>query len=104
MNHLYEFFNSGKKNNFSHDKKGIIFEIISLIIITFGALIYNEIIIINKYHLNENTKKELLIKELKEEQEIVNTTDINEEKNKDDNKDISDFVSDYPNDEEGNDV
>ena len=102
MNHLYEFFNSEKIENYSYEKNGIIFEIISLIIITFGALIYNEIIIINKFHLKENTKKELLIKEKNELQEIVNIT-VNEEENNNENKDISDVASDCPNDEEVND-
>ena len=102
MNHLYEFFNSEKIENYSYEKKGIIFEIISLIIITFGALIYNEIIIINKFHLKENTKEELLLKEKKEEQEIVNITDLNEEENNNENKDISDITSDYPNEGDDN--
>ena len=41
----------------------IIAEIISVIIIIFGTLMYNEMIIINKFGLQENTKIGLLIKE-----------------------------------------
>ena len=41
----------------------IIAEIISIIIIIFGTLMYNEMIIVNKFGLEENTKRGLHIKE-----------------------------------------
>lgn len=51
-----------------------IVDILSLIVILFGTLLYNEMIIINRYGLNKNTKNGLLISETKE----MNSLDEND--------------------------
>ena len=57
-----------------------IIQIISLIIIFFGTLVYNEIIIINSYGLNEYTKRGLLLKEkIDRAQSDFDLIDIEEE-------------------------
>ena len=63
-----------EKQNFS-----IIFEIISITLIIFGALIYNEIIIINLYGLETKTKKNLTLEEKEEidEQMIALSLNVN---------------------------
>ena len=56
LNHFYNFIhleNSEKEN--MKEKYGFIIDIISLIIIMFGTLLYNEMIIINRCDLNRNT-------------------------------------------------
>ena len=59
-------------------------EIISVIIITFGTLMYNEMIIINKCGLQEKTKRELLIKE-KKDYSTANDKDFSNNEENDDN-------------------
>jgi len=59
-------------NNFSLTI--FICEIIILIFMTFSALIFSEMIIINKWGLNKNTKKGLLIRERQEFEEEDNRT------------------------------
>ena len=66
------------KNNFF-----MIAEIISVIIITFGTLMYNEMIIINKCGLQENTKKGLLIKEKNDFLFANNEFPLNDEESED---------------------
>ena len=46
-------------------------ELLSLLFVIFGTLMYNEMIIINKCGLQENTKNGLLIKERKESQSTI---------------------------------
>ena len=53
-------------------------------IIIFGTLIYNEIIIINSCGLNKNTKQGFLIKEKQEIQDIKSS---NESDSEDDSED-----------------
>ena len=92
LNHFHDIFNSEKNfNEKIGNSYSIIIDIISLIIITFGALLYNEMIIINKWHLEVNTKKELLIKERNEEDEMINVKELDEEDN---NSDIIDLSED----------
>ena len=72
-----------------------IIQLISLIIIFFGTLLYNEIIIISAYGLNEYTKKGLLIKEkldLEQSNSLINPN-IDEENN-DDIKSIQSMFND----------
>ena len=72
-----------------------IFDIIFLLLIIIGILIYTEIIIINKFGLNEETKKELLIKEKKYENEELNTTIFsNDNENEDEQRQNSSNVRD----------
>ena len=90
LNHFHDIFISGKNfNEKIGNSYSIIIDIISIIIITFGALLYNEMIIINKWHLEVNTKKELLIKERNEEDEMINVKELDEEDNNSDIKDLS---------------
>ena len=62
-----------------------ILEIISIIIVIFGTLMYNEIIIINLFGLEEKTKKNLTLEQNEEVNEQIMTYNIN-----DDNIDIND--------------
>ena len=59
----------------------LILEILSIIIITFGTLMYNEMVYINKWDLNTNLRKELEIKEKleREEDNITKYNSINED-------------------------
>ena len=68
-------------------------EIIPLLFIIFGSLIYNEIIIIHKFGLEEKTNSNLLIMEKIESNE---NNIINDEK-ENDNKDINDDKDDKDN-------
>ena len=61
LNNFYNFIhleNSEKEN--MKDKHRFTIEIISLIIIMFGTLVYNEMIIINRCNLNSNTKNGII--------------------------------------------
>ena len=76
-------------------------EILSLIFIIFGTLIYNEMIVIRKWGLDENTKKALYIKGMKDffitfkeyednedgdmDDELLNNDDNDDDKKKNDN-------------------
>ena len=73
-----------------------ILQIIPLIIVLFGTLIYNEILIVNIWGLNENTKKNILIKEeIDRKQSCQNTLlDINEEDEFDDDINKNDDKND----------
>ena len=62
-----------------HDIIYIIIEILSLIIVTFGTLMYNEIIVINKWGLHEKTKNFLLLKG--EEDFIISSMEVDDENN-----------------------
>ena len=55
--------NDGKFPSPYKNNTFIFIDILSLITITFGTLMYNEMIIINKWGLQENTKTGLLLKE-----------------------------------------
>ena len=55
--------NDGKSPSPYKNNTFIFIDILSLITITFGTLMYNEMIIINKWGLQENTKTGLLLKE-----------------------------------------
>ena len=55
--------NDGKFPSPYKNSTFIFIDILSLITITFGTLMYNEMIIINKWGLQENTKTGLLLKE-----------------------------------------
>ena len=75
----------------------IFIEILSLIIVLFGTLMYNEIIVINKWGLYEKTKKYLLLKG--EEDLIISSIeadnddeDNNDEKIKDKNKNTNNEI------------
>ncbi len=72
-------------------------EIISVIIITFGTLMYNEMIIINKCGLQEKTKRELLIKE-KKDYSTANDKDFSN------NEDSEDGDNNEENDDNDNDA
>ena len=81
------YLNFSEENKYYDNKYYFIFEIISLIIIIFGTLIYNEIIIINKSGLNDETKPNLLIKERRDFSIAIGKyvePDSFEEENKDD--------------------
>ena len=69
----------------------VIIKIIFLLIIFFGTLMYNEIIIIKLFGLQENTKANLLIKEKKDFNETMiqivsqdNYVDFDDENDEDD--------------------
>ena len=57
-----------------HEKIIIIF---LFIIILFATLIYNEIVIINIWSLNKNTKKNIFLRELKEKRDILDSKNKN---------------------------
>ena len=60
---LNYLINISKSPSLYKNNTFIFIEILSLITITFGTLMYNEMIIINKWGLQENTKTGLLLKE-----------------------------------------
>lgn len=69
----------------------LIFDIISLIVIIFGTLIFNEIIVINYFCLNENTKKGFLLKEKLDNMPIDSTIITNyDEEDIENSKDCND--------------
>ena len=57
-----------------------IFDIISLIFIVLGALIFNEMIIVNVFGLNENTKIGIIQKEVLDNEQL-NPSMLNENEN-----------------------
>ena len=70
-NTIRQFFLDDKIYNF-HETKGIIIfviDIIGLLLISFGTMIFNEMIILNCCNLNEKTKLGLLNKEKIENEE-----------------------------------
>ena len=66
-------------SGYSENNIFIIIEILSLIIVTFGTLMYNEIIVINKWGLHEKTKNYLLLKG--EEEFIISSMEVEDENN-----------------------
>ena len=66
-------------SGYSENNIFIIIEILSLIIVTFGTLMYNEIIVINKCGLHEKTKNFLLLKG--EEEFIISSMEVDDENN-----------------------
>ena len=65
----------------------IIFDICSLIVIIFATLIFNELIIINAFGFNQNTKKEFIKKEMLELQKINSLDNHDDEDNSEENED-----------------
>ena len=63
----------------------IILDIFSLIIILIGTLLYNEMIVINKWGLNKKTKNELLLMGTKEMENINKYNEFNQEENNEEN-------------------
>ena len=61
MSNYYKFFNKMRNGKIYIYLFEFIIDILSLIVILFGTLLYNEMIIINRYGLNKNTKTGLLI-------------------------------------------
>ena len=80
-------------------------ELLSLFIVIFGTLMYNEMIIINKWGLQENTKKGLLLKEQKESNTInlVPVEDNDEDNNNEKNNNNDNIINDTDSDEDDND-
>ncbi len=69
----------------------LIFDIISLMVIIFGTLIFNEIIVINYFGLNEHTKKGFLLKEKLDNMPIDSTIITNyDEEDIENSKDCND--------------
>ena len=64
-------------------------ELLSLLFVIFGTLMYNEMIIINKCGLQENTKNGLLIKERKESQSTIKIDKDNDEIDEEDNNNVN---------------
>ena len=56
--HIINFIRDEEKDNI--EIMLVIMEIIGIIIIAFATLLYDEIIIINKWGLNENVKKVII--------------------------------------------
>ena len=82
LNTTFSLFQLFKCRIKSHDDKFITaFDAIFLLIIILGTLIFNEIIILNFFGLNQNTKKNYIIKEELESKEL--NTSISEEENND---------------------
>ena len=77
-----------------------LFIIISLLFIAFGTLIFNEMILINCWGLNENTKSGIINKEQLENIELKNPV-INED-NDDDNDDCKENCDQIAKDQEQN--
>jgi hypothetical protein len=81
LNTTFSLFQLFKCRIKSHDDKFITaFDAIFLLIIILGTLIFNEIIILNFFGLNQNTKKNYIIKEELESKEL-NKTFSEEESN-----------------------
>ena len=87
----------GKQSIYSKNVIYIIIEILSLIIVSFGTLMYNEIIVINKWGLHEKTRNYLLFKG--EEDLIISSIeddnddeDNNSVKKKDKNKNSNNAI------------
>ena len=76
---LYQLFKCRKKSN--DDKYITAIDAFFLLIIILGTLIFNEIIILNFFGLNKNTKKNYIIKEQLESKELNKT--ISEEESND---------------------
>ena len=74
-------------NNLIH----FIFDMISLIFIFLGTLIFNEMIIINAYGLDENTKVGKIKKELLDHVELNSSVVLNENENEDNQVSINDI-------------
>ena len=64
----------------------IIFDIFSLIVIIFGNLVFNELLIINVFEFNQNTKKGFIKKEMLELQNIHSLDTHGDEENSEDNE------------------
>ena len=87
--HIINFIRDEEKDNI--EIMLVIMEIIGIIIIAFATLLYDEIIIINKWGLNENVKKVIIDRgedDLKKMRELEFTRESTiEENNINDNHD-----------------
>ena len=71
---------------FQNEFCSCLFNVICLIFIAFGTIIFNEMIIINCWGLNENTKSGIVRKERLESLELQNTTNSDDNDDNDYNK------------------
>jgi hypothetical protein len=71
------------KNKEIINEINFIFDLISLILNFSGTIIFNEIIIINSFGLNENTKAGKMQKEILDNEQIKASLILNENENED---------------------
>ena len=83
---LIEFVKYIIKQNKIDDIIHFIFDIISFIVIILGTLIFNEMIIINAFGLNDNTKSGIIKKEKLDNIELKSTEIFENEENQEDKK------------------
>ena len=83
--YIFETINNRRKNDYLEIPKLIcfIFNSISLLLITFGTLLFTEMIIINNWGLNENTKSGIIKKEKLDDMELTSGINENDEDNED---------------------
>ena len=98
--YLYNFIYHILFKNYVCNKIILIIIILGLIIVIFGTLLFNEIIILNACGLNLNTKHDILIREKKDNIDL-DSTDFNDNSlipnttvDEVDNSDIKDYDSD----------
>ena len=98
--YLYNFIYHILFKNYVCNKIILIIIILGLIIVIFGTLLFNEIIILNACGLNLNTKHDILIIEKKDNIDL-DSTDFNDNSlipnttvDEADNSDIKDYDSD----------
>jgi hypothetical protein len=85
LSHIYDYF-TGNENHNVVNLIAYTIDIFSLTIILFSTLLYNEIVIINKWGIGEYTNENLLNNATKEMIDILNTND-NDNENNDNNSD-----------------
>ena len=83
-------------NNITH----FIFDMITLIFIFLGTLIFNEMIIINAFGLNENTKAGKIKKEILDNIQLDSTTILNENEDEDEDEVNQESINDINKNEE----
>jgi hypothetical protein len=87
-------------DDFQNEFFPCLFIIISLLFIAFGTLIFNEMIIINCWGLNENTKSGIKNKEKLEGLELRNATINEDSEDSEDNDDNKESLSEIVKDQE----
>ena len=80
LSSIYDYF-SGDENHNVVNLIAYIIDIFSLTLILFSTLLYNEIIIINKWGISEYTKENLINNATKEMIDILNPNDNNDDLN-----------------------
>ena len=91
---IIDFFQSEEKNRVEFSF-ALIFGIISIFIIIMGTLVYDEIVIVNKFGLNLNVKRGIHERALSEVESAID--DLEDEDKKDINPEMIDMIDDNSN-------